>query len=81
MAAFLKSGSPPEDLHACLKKVDEQLSVNTTDNLLQGSSTVSLVDISVWATLYVMLAPENTTGSGGMVQSADNVIQNCMVQS
>lgn len=59
--ASLKSGSPSEELHACLKKLEDQLSLPNTKYLIPSSTSLSLVDIAVWATLYLLMAPENSS--------------------
>ena len=61
---FLKSGSPSEELHAHLKKLEDQLSLPNTKYLIPSSTSLSLVDVAIWATLYVLLAPENAAVEG-----------------
>ena len=69
---FLKSGSPSEELHACLKKLEDQLSLPNTKYLMPSSTSLSLVDVAVWATLYVLLAPENAAVEGMTVIIANH---------
>jgi hypothetical protein len=85
--AFLKSGSPSEQLHACLKKLEDELSLPNTKYLIPSSTSLSLVDIAVWATLYLLMAPENSSEViEGMVANlllmharAQYCLQQCMV--
>ena len=59
--AFLKSGTPSEQLHGCLKKLEDELSLPNTKYLIPSSTSLSLVDVAVWTILYLLMAPENSS--------------------
>lgn len=78
--AFLKCGTPSEQLHGCLKKLEDELSLPNTKYLIPSSTSLSLVDIAVWATLYLLMTPENSSEitEGIIVKCITHIILLCI---
>ena len=66
VANFVTSGSFSDQLQGCLKKLEDHISFGNMKYLINGCTALSLVDIAVWATLYVLLAPESSIASEGI---------------
>ena len=64
MKSTLITGSPSQELLVCLSRLEGHLS--NCHGFLVGEA-LSLADVTVWATLYVLLSPEGSTPQGELL--------------